>query len=74
MDLSIIFDFFGIAYTLFIISGAFYLYAGFALIGIVFLVLYLPETKGKQLEEVEAMFIGSPIIPCKKNVCYETMN
>ena len=77
LDLPINPDFFEIAYytcTLFIISGAFYLYAGFALIGVIFLVLCLPETKGKQLEEVEAMFMGSLIVPCKRTISYETMN
>uniref|UniRef100_H2Z8X3 Major facilitator superfamily (MFS) profile domain-containing protein n=1 Tax=Ciona savignyi TaxID=51511 RepID=H2Z8X3_CIOSA len=37
-------------------QGAFLLYAGFAFTGVVFIYLFLPETKGKPLEEVQQLF------------------
>ncbi|KAM4747176.1 proton myo-inositol cotransporter [Rhinophrynus dorsalis] len=36
--------------------GAFFLYAGFAFVGIIFSYGCLPETKGKKLEEIESLF------------------
>uniref|UniRef100_A0A8I3X7V2 Proton myo-inositol cotransporter n=1 Tax=Callithrix jacchus TaxID=9483 RepID=A0A8I3X7V2_CALJA len=36
--------------------GAFFLYAGFAAVGLVFIYGCLPETKGKKLEEIESLF------------------
>ncbi|XP_067126791.1 proton myo-inositol cotransporter-like isoform X1 [Centruroides vittatus] len=36
--------------------GTFYLYVGFAVVGWVVFFLFLPETKGKTLEEVESLF------------------
>ncbi|XP_048222398.1 proton myo-inositol cotransporter isoform X2 [Perognathus longimembris pacificus] len=36
--------------------GAFFLYAGFAAVGLVFVYGCLPETKGKKLEEIESLF------------------
>ncbi|XP_070803609.1 proton myo-inositol cotransporter [Pituophis catenifer annectens] len=36
--------------------GAFFLYAGFAFVGLLFLYGCLPETKGKKLEEIECLF------------------
>ncbi|KAF1485580.1 Proton myo-inositol cotransporter, partial [Pygoscelis antarcticus] len=36
--------------------GAFFLYAGFAGMGLVFIYGCLPETKGKKLEEIESLF------------------
>ena len=41
---------------LYIFSGAFYLYSGFALLGLIFMVVYVPETKGKTLEEIGTLF------------------
>ena len=41
---------------MFIFSGTFWLYAGLATIGVVFIAIFLPETKGKSLEEVEGLF------------------
>lgn len=38
------------------IIGAFYLYAFFASIGWIYFFYYLPETKGKVLEEIETLF------------------
>jgi len=37
-------------------SGTFWLYAGICVLGFIFIVKRLPETKGKSLEEVEAFF------------------
>ncbi|XP_060100726.1 proton myo-inositol cotransporter [Heteronotia binoei] len=39
--------------------GAFFLYAGFAFVGIIFIYGCLPETKGKKLEEIECLFESS---------------
>ena len=36
--------------------GAFWLYTGFGVVGVVFVILLVPETKGKTLEEVENLF------------------
>ncbi|CAH2275815.1 proton myo-inositol cotransporter [Pelobates cultripes] len=36
--------------------GAFFLYAGFAAVGLIFIYGCLPETKGKKLEEIESLF------------------
>ncbi|CAD5117480.1 unnamed protein product [Dimorphilus gyrociliatus] len=36
--------------------GAFYLYTSFALIAIIFVSLFVPETKGKSLEEIQNVF------------------
>jgi len=44
--------------------GAFWLYSGLAALGFLFIYLFLPETKGKHLEEVELLFKGSRFIPC----------
>ena len=38
------------------IQGTFWLYAGFCFLGFVFVIFVMPETKGKTLEEIEAMF------------------
>lgn len=40
--------------------GAFYLYSGCAAFGFIFFALYLPETKGKTLEELENLFAPKP--------------
>lgn len=40
----------------FCIAGAFFLYAGFAGLGLLFIYGCLPETKGKKLEEIESLF------------------
>lgn len=37
-------------------AGAFFLYAGFAAVGLLFVYGCLPETKGKKLEEIESLF------------------
>lgn len=38
--------------------GAFFLYSGFAWLGLLFLLGCLPETQGRRLEEIEALFSG----------------
>ncbi|KAL0968630.1 hypothetical protein UPYG_G00269370 [Umbra pygmaea] len=38
--------------------GAFFLYTGLALLGLLFVVGCLPETQGRRLEEIEALFSG----------------
>ena len=43
-------------------AGAFYLYCGLGLIGWVIFLLFLPETGGKSLEEMEQLFSGSVIV------------
>ena len=37
-------------------TGAFLIYFGFALLGLIYFSIYLPETKGKTLEEIEKLF------------------
>jgi SP family myo-inositol transporter-like MFS transporter 13 len=44
------------SYILLSIAGAFFLYAGFAAVGLLFIYGCLPETKGKKLEEIESLF------------------
>lgn len=38
-------------------AGTFYIYGGFALLGFIFVLRYLPETKGKSLEELEKILV-----------------
>lgn len=40
------------------IPGAFFLYTGLAMLGLIFVLGCLPETKGLQLEEIENLFAG----------------
>ena len=39
--------------------GAFWLFAGITLVGVLFVFFYVPETKGKTLEEIEAEFASN---------------
>jgi len=39
--------------------GAFWLFAGICLVGVIFVFFYVPETKGKSLEEIEAEFASA---------------
>ena len=43
-------------------AGAFYLYCGLGLLGWVVFLLFLPETGGKSLEEMEQLFSGRLIV------------
>jgi len=56
-------------------SGVFWLYGGFALVGMILFALCLPETKGKHLEEVEQLF-SDPLISCRhcRNGTYSRMS
>ena len=38
-------------------ASTFFIYGGFALIGLIILKIYLPETKGKSLEELEILLV-----------------
>jgi len=42
--------------------GAFYLYCGLAVIGWVVFLLFLPETRGRTLEQIESLFSGKLIV------------
>ncbi|MGB6191005.1 MAG: MFS transporter, partial [Terracidiphilus sp.] len=42
-------------------SSMFYLFAGFTVVYFVVTTFFLPETKGKTLEEIEAHFEGRPV-------------
>ncbi|XP_013395118.1 proton myo-inositol cotransporter isoform X2 [Lingula anatina] len=56
--------------------GTFWLYAGLGTIGFIFLLILLPETKGKSLEEMEGLFArpwcgrGAPVAYYEKSVQY----
>ena len=39
-------------------GGSFYLYAGICVVGFLFSLLVIPETKNKTLEEIEQMWLG----------------
>ena len=41
----------------FSIAATFWLYAGICVLGVIFIKLYIPETKGKTLEEIEASLL-----------------
>lgn len=38
-------------------AGAFFLYAGIAFLSIFFVLVFMPETKGKTLEEIQSLFV-----------------
>lgn len=40
-------------------AGTFWIYSGICLVGLIFIILRLPETKGKSLEQIEHDLIGS---------------
>ena len=39
-------------------KGVFWLFAGICALGVIFVALFVPETKGLALEEIEAKFDG----------------
>lgn len=45
------------------LSGAFFLYTGLVVLGLVFVLGCLPETQGLQLEDIENLFSG-PLCSC----------
>lgn len=49
------------------IQGVYWFYAGFCLLAFIFVLVLMPETKGKTLEEIETMFD-------KKNTQYERLH
>jgi len=48
------------------LAGAFLFYAGLAALAFLFIYLFLPETKGKPLEEIETLFQAGWIVPGRK--------
>lgn len=40
------------------LSGAFWLFACICSVGLVFVILYVPETQGKSLEDIERKMMG----------------
>ena len=40
-------------------APTFWLFAGFLMVVMIFAIFYVPETKGKSLEEIQAYFRGS---------------
>jgi hypothetical protein len=46
---------------LILLSGAFWLYSGITFLGMIFMVILLPETRGKTLEEVQDLFRGAKV-------------
>ena len=49
------------------ISGTYWFYAAITTIGMIFLSMMLPETKGKSLEEVEGLFAESWCAACDQS-------
>eukprot|EP00262_Sarcandra_glabra_P017950 TRINITY_DN62_c0_g1_i1.p1 TRINITY_DN62_c0_g1~~TRINITY_DN62_c0_g1_i1.p1 ORF type:complete len:538 (-),score=40.51 TRINITY_DN62_c0_g1_i1:319-1932(-) len=47
-------------------AGSFFLFAGIATLGLIFFYIFLPETRGKTLEEMEVLFEKSRLRPNKK--------
>ncbi|XP_078678196.1 proton myo-inositol cotransporter-like isoform X2 [Branchiostoma floridae x Branchiostoma belcheri] len=44
--------------------GTFFMYSGLALLGVIFIWAFLPETKGRRLEDIQAMFEGPCVMGC----------
>ena len=41
-------------------SGTFWLYGAVCLVGTIYTIFFVPETKGKTIEEIQQMFSSSP--------------
>ncbi|XP_002170330.4 proton myo-inositol cotransporter isoform X1 [Hydra vulgaris] len=48
--------------------GAFLFYSSVAFVGFWVFYLFLPETKSRNLEDIDSLFKGSLFIPCKKKI------
>jgi len=44
-------------------DGGYWLFAGFCFIGMIYVMVFIPETKGKTLEEIQAQYIKKKSIP-----------
>ena len=44
--------------SLFVNLGTFFLYAGVCFVGTLFTVIFVPETRGKSIEEIQQFFEG----------------
>ena len=55
-----------IIYLVFVV-GAFYLYASFGVVGTIYFYLFLPETRGRSLEEMESLFSGPWLVRKKQS-------
>jgi len=51
-------------------SGTYWLFVGIVLIGLVFMVVCVPETRGVKLEEVETLF-SKPLCSCSREDRYQ---
>ncbi|XP_018905127.2 trehalose transporter 1-like protein isoform X3 [Bemisia tabaci] len=47
-------------------SGTFWLFTGICAVGLVFVVLFVPETQGKSLEDIERNLTGGPKVPVRQ--------
>ena len=48
------------------VTGTFWMFTGFSLLGLLFFVLRVPETKGKSLEQVEELFMTASELEDKR--------
>ncbi|KAJ2339363.1 hypothetical protein GGH92_006754, partial [Coemansia sp. RSA 2673] len=53
-------------------SGTFWLYAGILLVGLCLVYLFVPETKGLKLEDVQQLFMGGGIRPYRRKAAAVT--
>lgn len=59
--LSLVFQEFHTVQTLVGMSGTFWIFGAFCLLGLLFVIKLVPETKGKSLEDIELYFLGRAI-------------